>query len=421
MMSISSPLKEQYLWNMAGTLASTLISIVLLFVVTRVGDSGQSDLFGIAYTISQQLIIIGLFGVRPYQSTDVREEHSFSVYCRARFITIVAMLFVLLLYLLLSDFAMEKNLVIAFLTFYRAVEAFSDVFQGFFQQHHRSDLAGKIAFFRSVFSIALFIGVLLGTHSMVWASLALFSGNLFLIVLLDWRFFNHYLGVKKVQKKIDCEFRSAVQVLRACFPLFLNVFLLNAIFSEQKFVIDRLQESGAGFEGMQRDFTILFMPTFVLNLLLLVLRPWLTQLSVYWAERKMTLFYGQIKRVCLLLLGLESLVLFAGYVFGLPILGWVYQLDLLDYQLSFMILLVGGGFNLFAALIDNIMTIYRKQLYLLLSNGLTFLLSKYLTTHLVEQHAILGAALSFLCSMLVYFVTSLLIYLFIRSERLSKK
>ena len=39
---------------------------------------------------------------------------------------------------------------------YRAIDAYSDVFQGYFQQQNRSDLAGKVQFYRSWISILVF-------------------------------------------------------------------------------------------------------------------------------------------------------------------------------------------------------------------------------------------------------------------------
>ncbi|GIC30198.1 hypothetical protein SUT328_09190 [Streptococcus parasuis] len=89
--------------------------------------------------------------------------------------------------------------------------------------------------------------------------------------------------------------------------------------------------------------------------------------------------------------GLEIFVLIGGYFIGLPILGLVFGVNLLSYKTVFMILLVGGLFNLFATLIDNIMTIYRKQRLLLLANIVSFIVSKLITTNLVNRYGLIGA------------------------------
>ncbi|HFI0468572.1 TPA: lipopolysaccharide biosynthesis protein, partial [Streptococcus suis] len=203
---------------------------------------------------------------------------------------------------------------------------------------------------------------------------------------------------------------------KACFPLFFNGFLINYIFSEPKLAIDGLSEVGKGFEGMQRDFNVLFMPTFILNLLFIVLRPLLTQLSLYWTNKDYVKFNTQIKQITLALLGLEFIVLLGGYLIGLPILSLVFGVNLLSYKNVFMILLLGGMFNLFATLIDNIMTIYRKQGLLLIANIVSFVISKIITTNLVYRYGLVGASLSFLISMIAFFSLSFIIYMYVRKD-----
>lgn len=405
---------SQYVWNIVGTVSSVLISTFLLLVATRLGTSQQADIFALAYTIAQQLYIIGIFGVRPFQSTDVKEEFSFQSYLSTRVITIVMMNMCLVAILIAGGYSFEKLLIILFVSLYRSCDALSDVYQGFFQQQVRSDLAGKILFYRSVFSATIFVVVTFASKSLIFSSVALFLCNFFLTFLLDFRLYRQ--SFKSISWKDSLQNIEIFQILRACFPLFFNGFLINYIFSEPKLAIDGLLEAGNGFEGMQRDFNVLFMPTFVLNLLFIVLRPLLTQLSIYWTNKEYLKFNVQIKQITLALLSLELLVLLGGYLIGLPILGVVFGVNLLSYKMIFMILLIGGLFNLFATLIDNIMTIYRKQRLLLVANIVSFVISKLITTSLVNSYGLIGASLSFLISMIVFFSLSFVIYLYARKE-----
>ncbi|HEL2110168.1 TPA: lipopolysaccharide biosynthesis protein [Streptococcus suis] len=406
---------SQYIWNIVGTISSVLISTFLLLVATRLGTSQQADIFALAYTIAQQLYIIGIFGVRPFQSTDVKEEFSFQSYLSTRIVTIVLMNMSLVGILAIGGYSLEKLLIVLFVSLYRSCDAFSDVYQGFFQQQLRSDLAGKILFYRSIFSATIFIVVVVLSKSLLFSSISLFLCNFSLTFLLDFRIYKKQ-SFRTISWK-DCLQRiEIVQILKACFPLFFNGFLINYIFSEPKLAIDELMEVGKGFEGMQRDFNVLFMPTFVLNLLFIVLRPLLTQLSLYWTNKEYVKFNMQIKRITLVLLGLELIVLLGGYLIGLPILGLVFGVNLLSYKMEFMILLFGGLFNLFATLIDNIMTIYRKQRLLLIANIVAFVISKLITTNLVNKYGLAGASLSFLISMVAFFSLSFIIYIYVKKE-----
>ena len=70
---------------------------------------------------------------------------------------------------------------------YRAIDAYSDVFQGYFQQQNRSDLAGKVQFYRSWICIIVFGFSLLLTKSLMISSIVICLINLILTVVLDYR------------------------------------------------------------------------------------------------------------------------------------------------------------------------------------------------------------------------------------------
>lgn len=405
--------RAQYLWNILGTLASTMVSILLLMIASRFLNGSQADLFSIAYTIAQQLMIIGIFGVRPFQSTDVLEEYSFSDYFWTRLATILLMLIVLIGYLLTGQHTWDRFWLIGLVTFYRITDSFSDVFQGYFQQKNRSDLAGKLLFYRSLTTVICFGLILWLTKNLVLACLLIGLTNLVLLGL-DWFYFkqgNGNVGFKKESLK------AVSSILKQCFPLFINAFLINYIFSEPRLVIDQLLNDGKLAEGLQRDFSILFMPTFALNLLFLILRPLLTQLSSYWQGGERAQFKVILRRVVISLLILQVFVLVLGYLLGIPVLSLVFGVKLSAYKWPLFILLVGGGFNLFSALLDNIMVIYRGQKYLVLANLVTFISAKWLTFPLISQYGMIGAAWSFLISMVNYFTTSLVIYWFVSFKR----
>lgn len=407
--------KQQYIWNALGTLASTAVSILLLMISSRLLPSVEADLFSISYTIAQQLLIIGIFGVRPYQSTDVHKEHSFQDYFYTRLITIMLMLLVLLVYLVFTgNFSSERTTVLILMTSFRLFDAFSDVFQGHFQQEQRSDLAGKILFYRSVWTVLVFTCALWLTRQLWLATGLILLVNAVLTVSLDKAYYQVLSGTR--HQLVFC-WSQIKSILLKCSPLFFNAFLINYIFSEPRLVIDRLLQMKLLNSGMQRDFSILFMPTFALNILFLMLRPLLTQLSTYWQDGNKSRFQEILRRVVLVLLGLEGLVLLLGYLLGIPVLGFIFGVDLSSYQLPLMILLVGGGCNLFASLIDNIMVIYRAQQYLILANMLTFLVTKLTTFILISKFGLLGASFSFLLAMAVYLLSSLLIYWLVRRQR----
>lgn len=402
--------KSNYIWNMLGTVSSSLISVVLLLLASRFLSSGDSDVFSIAYALGQQFFVLGYFQVRNLQSTDIKERYSFASYHNTRLFTVFLMLVTSLFYVIWQSYDIYKSSIIFFLVLYRALDAYSDVFQGFFQQKNRSDLAGKIQFYRSWLCMLIFALVLLFTKSLLLASLMICFINLALTLPLDFGYYRYYFHDVPMIPFLFKDRSKVVSILKNSFPLFFNGFLLAYIYNEPKIAIDRLLTNGILPTGMQRDFNVLFMPVFVLSLLFFILRPLTTQLSIYWNEKKYSFFFKQVRLLFLVMVVLGLVIVVLGYLIGTEILGAVYGIQLQIYKVPFTLLLIGGILNVLALVVDIIMTIFRKQHYLMIAYMLTFIVSKVITLPFIRNQNLIGAANSFLISMMIFFVTSLTIY-----------
>ncbi|PMR63792.1 transcriptional regulator [Streptococcus intermedius] len=395
---------------MLGTVSSSLISVVLLLLASRFLSSGDSDVFSIAYALGQQFFVLGYFQVRNLQSTDIKEKYSFASYHNTRLFTVFLMLVTSLFYVIWQSYDIYKSSIIFLLVLYRALDAYSDVFQGFFQQKNRSDLAGKIQFYRSWLCMLIFALVLLFTKSLLLASLMICFINLALTLPLDFGYYRYYFHDVPMIPFLFKDRSKVVSILKNSFPLFFNGFLLAYIYNEPKIAIDQLLTNGILPTGMQRDFNVLFMPVFVLSLLFFILRPLTTQLSIYWSEKKYSFFFKQVRLLFLVMVVLGLMIVVLGYLIGTEILGAVYGIQLQIYKVPFTLLLIGGILNVLALVVDIIMTIFRKQHYLMIAYMLTFIVSKVITLPFIRNQNLIGAANSFLISMMIFFVTSLTIY-----------
>ena len=91
--------KTIYFWNLLGNLAASGVSVLYLLIVTRLTSASLADQFSLVWSIGTLWVVIGLFQVRNYHGTDVRQKHSFRAYFQARILTILAMIVTLLPYL----------------------------------------------------------------------------------------------------------------------------------------------------------------------------------------------------------------------------------------------------------------------------------------------------------------------------------
>lgn len=99
-----------------------------------------------------------------------------------------------------------------------------------------------------------------------------------------------------------------------------------------------------------------------------------------------------VVRQSAIMIGLTVFVLAGGFVLGIPVLSVVYGVDLAGYKTGLMVLLLGGGFLAYTSFYQMILTVIRRQNWLiagyLLGYGLFLLLGRWT----VEQGGILGVS-----------------------------
>ena len=411
--------KSIYIWNLLGNFAAAAVSVLYLLIVSRIQTSEVADQFSLATSIGNLWIIIGQFQVRNYQATDVKSSHPFSAYYFTRLLTVTMMVISLFPYLwtINYDFTNNSVMIITWIIVYRVADAFSDLFQGYFQQHGRLDIAGKAMVYRYALSVLILLFGLLLSHSMVLTLLALALFNLFFVFSYDYAHFKLFdkLSFRNIfsRNTIDESFK----IIRVCFSLFIYGFLLTLVFNEAKLSISGAYAKGIVEAGAQRDYNILFMPVFFMSLCILVVRPLITQMAELWQRKKFQVFYKMFLKILLLTLSIGIVITFLTYLIGVNVLSLIFGLDLLKYKLELTILVLSGVLYSFSIILENILIIMRKHYYLLSVYILMFIVTKMITTELVNKYQIMGASISFCIAMIVYAIGSLTIFSIIKFRR----
>ena len=183
-----------------------------------------------------------------------------------------------------------------------------------------------------------------------------------------------------------------------------------SIYNQPKYALNDIFNRGLIEAGVQRDFSILFTPIFAMNLMIVFLRPMVTQLAIFKEENKISHFITYKNNLFKILWGTSVLICLGGAIAAIPILNIIYVTRLDQYQISFVILLLGGIASTFSTVCDNILTVFRKHHYLVISFLAGYLVSILTAEPLVSQYGIFGASLSFLISMIAWLSVSLIIY-----------
>ena len=127
-------------------------------------------------------------------------------------------------------------------------------------------------------------------------------------------------------------------------------------------------------------------------------------------EKKISHFVTYKNNLFKILFGTCILIFLIGAFIAIPALDIVYGTNLKQYQTSFVVLLLGGIASTFSTICDNILTIFRKQHFLVISFTVGYIVSILTAKPLVSKFEIFGASLSFLCAMIAWLLASLVIY-----------
>ena len=376
--------------------------------VTRLLNNNQSDIFSIAWAFGMQASAIGIFQVRLYQATDVMEKYDFFGYRRFRWYTVFAMILYSVVYILYKGYTPYKALAVLLICLGKAVEAFADVYQGWFQQKERLDLAGKAQTVRFVFDVLAFSVCLYVFKNLMWGCICYVLSHMISFILTEKRY---YLAIKKIYSpKKEPENNSLFQLALNCLPLFFNAFIINSIFNLPKFAIDTYSERGIFSAGTQTDYSILFMPASVLNLAFIVFRPLITSMAFEWNAGKKKEYFKIIRKISLYLFAFAIVLMAGSWFLGCPILSIVYKTDLSSYQVPLLLLIIGGIFNTFMFLLDNAITVIRKQSFLIIPYVVTWFYTKTVSPVFVKKMEITGAAVTFASAMVLLFLCTLIVF-----------
>lgn len=400
--------RRTYIWNLASSITFSMQSAIFLLVANRVSGNTEAGIFILLYVFAQNINAIGNYNLRDFQVSDIKEEYSFATYYTTRLITCILMALVGVGYVLIKGLGFSSMLILASLVGYRFIECVEDVYHGIIQRRGRFDVSSICMTLRIVISSAVFCVAYVITKSPVIASIAM--------VVSSFIIFIYTITVLKKEFELRPSFsgEKILKLLVAGFPIFLGAFLYSYLINAPKYAINDLMSSDT-----QTIYNILFMPIFVVNMLsTFIYKPLIVRLSELWKDGKMSEFVKSMVKMSLIIMGLTLVVIIGGYIVGLYLLGVIYGEDLAGYKMIFSLMLLFGGVAAVAFYFNTLITIIRKQFYIILGYGGAFIISMFVTRPLVWSHGIDGAGYAYgiiVGSIAVFYLIALVIEIAKRS------
>lgn len=383
--------RSAFLWNILGSIATAASSLLLLMFAGRAQGEASAGIFSISLAISTLFETIGLYEVRTYQSSDLKEKYKFDEYFTLRIFTCILMMLACLGYIVWKGYSSLELQSIILMCIYKCLDAFADVTHGLFQQKNKLEIAGKSLFFRTTLGTLTYMIAVYYYDNLVFPLLFMNIVTIIWIILYD---LPHTL--KMCKKWISINYEKILSLMIECLPLcicsFISIYLINS----PKYAIDSYASN-----EMQGIFGYIFMPTSVINLFsIFILRPLIGDLSESWnnryKEKFIKLVFIIVGWICLL----TGITLLGGYFLGIPILSILYSTDLSNYRYELMIILLGGGFSALTTAFYYILTVMRQQRYVIITYGIVFPISLWLVPFLTKQFSLIGASYGYLLAMI---------------------
>ena len=393
--------RQNVVWNIAGSFVYALASMVLSFLVIRVVGDGQGGIFSFGFsTLGQQMFIVAYFGIRPFQITDGTGEYSFGDYLEHRNITCIMALAAGAVFLTfmhgVGRYPADKCMILILLVIYKVIDGYADVYESEFQRQGSLYLTGKSNFFRTLFSVSVFLVTLAAFEHLLFSCLAAVAAQAAGIALFN-------LDVIHALPSVDWSKgeRKTGRLFKSTLFLFISAFLDFYVFSAAKYAIDaRMNDAASGY------FNLIFMPTSVIYMVAnFVIRPYLTTLTNLWTEEKIAEFKKTLVRIAAVILGLTVLAVAGTLVLGKWALSIMELLmggekgTLTVYFGAFAGIVLGGGFYALANLMYYALVIMRKQRTVFFVYAAAAVAAFFLSGGLVGAFGINGAALCYLLLM----------------------
>ncbi len=381
---------------MLGSGIYSLATVIFVMLAKRLVGEEAGAKFYMAFTTGQMLLTIGYFEIRPFQVTDVKHQYEAGEYFGFRMLSSAAMLVssvvVGIVYVVNKKADGAGFMLIMTMCLLKMFDGAADVFEGEFQRHDRIDISGMSMAFRTIAIMLAFSVTAWLTRNIYAASAVAAAAGLagVAVVALVWNRGFERLSISFDVEKMKSLFNSTIL-------LFIGSAMCMWLWNGTKYVVE--------WSLTDRDtlaYGIVFMPTMVINLgSSFVFKPMLTTLARHYENGDNKRFAGLVAILVAIAVGITAVTLAAGAWLGIPVLSWLYDIDLAAYKPVMLVLIAAGGFNAVSILFYYALTVMRLQKEIFIGYTLTFVVSVILPIVMVNGMEIAGAGIAYLIVMML--------------------
>ena len=408
--------KSNYIWNAVGSCCNAASTVVLLLITTRVVGEFFGGLLTIALALAQQMLTVSSFETGTYYVTDGNNKVDLSTHLSAKLLLVLVSV-IAAVTVSSVQYNFYKATCVIIVCIYKIFDGLSALFFSILQKNDRLDIAGKSLTYRTIAVVtATFISQftckslgISGKTSFLISIIAMAVVSVVLIFTYELHF------VKKYAKLFfSLKIKNIFSLIIDCAPMFLGTFILTYICNQPKYVIDKMFS-----EEVQNSFGIIFIPSSVICMLgFFVYKPLLVPMTENFTNGEIGRFVKTTLRITLIILGITVLCIAGAYLLGIPVLSFIYHIDLSAYKTALCIGISGGGMYAISMLLYNIISIMRRQKIMLVAYIVSFLISLTITKPMTKAYNVNGATLSYLLvNFILAIMLSFIVFVYIKKKK----
>jgi O-antigen/teichoic acid export membrane protein len=312
-----------------------------------------------------------------------------------------------IIFCIIKGYNFDKSILIIVLSLYKLLEAFSEGLYAVIQKNEELYKVGISLFVKTLLSIILFVIVDLITNNLLLSSITIIISNLIIIVLYD---FNNVKNCKIKITKIN--YNNVFTILKIGFFTFVFSILTQYVINSTRYAIDNHLE-----DKFQTIYGIIIMPsTFIALLAQLYIHPFLNKMKKALTVSKKE-FNIIVIKLCLALFASGLLCIVVAYSLGIPVLEFLYNVDLKDYKNGLLLILGGATIYSNVAILSTALITMRSTLSQVIVFVNVSIIAYFLSNMLVSNYSMNGAVYSYLSIMIILFIEYIITYIFILNKR----
>ncbi|WP_162610464.1 lipopolysaccharide biosynthesis protein [Faecalitalea cylindroides] len=405
-------LKKDYFWNTLGTSLFSFNSLFFMIIVTRFNSLSDAGIFSFAYATAGIINYFALYSGRTYQISNTNEKFTGSLYIVTRYLTAFFALLISIVFVVINGYPLNKAIIILLLCIVKCLEAVSDVYYGILQGHSKLYIAGKSMTYKSLISVIGFIIIDLLTRNLIVSCFYLLIVNIAVLILYDIRNTSKFMHIVKDFKK-----SSIILLLRVSSYTFLFTLTVTVIMNLPRYFIDFFLN-----DSDQAIYGIISMPaTFVMLFSQFILQPSLVSLSNHYKRKEKRNFNKVVFKISSLILVSMVVILPVAYILGVPVLEFVYGVELSEYTFLLLLVILGSAFYAVSnVLLNSLIVVHcnKEQLYV---QVFILIISLVICYFLVNYLGINGGLLSYFSILALQFIVYVFFYRFVIEKVFNKE